>query len=201
MTGPFSYLDPPSVQILNAPPAIPTFLDGDLVHQGDLNALAANVTYLLGGTGGSDATAKPLTVLRALTPNICTSGAAITCLWDTADSNNDGAWSPSDPTSVYVQTEGYYRINAQFGHSVASYSQCTLFVLVNGTDVVNNSIQTCSWHGNQGQVEVTVPLAKTASIQIAYEQTSGSSRNSSLTFGGCRLEVEWIAPTIPPQTQ
>lgn len=206
LLGPFQQLDPPTISVLNQPPAVPTFVDGQLVHQGDLNALSANVQYLqqyvLGGSQGA-AAAKPMTVLRAVTPtlNVFTTGVATLIQWDTADVNNDNAWSATaDPFTIYVQTEGFYRVYVQFGTSATSFSNCTLFLLVNGNDIVNNTVQSCNWHGNQGNLELTVPLAATASIQVAYEQTFGSCHGIT-TQGGCRIEVEWVAPTIPPPSQ
>lgn len=214
LLGPFQQLDPPTIQVLNQPPAVPTFVDGQLVHQGDLNALSANVQYLqeyvLGGSQGGTA-AKPMTVLRAVLPNVNLFTATVATLiqWDTADVNNDNAWSATaDPFTIYVQHEGFYRIYFQCGSTATSshWSSCAMFILVNGSDIANNSVQSCGWVGNQGNLELTVPLAATASIQVAYMQsdstlTSGRPWQVNTQFGGCRIEVEWVAPTIPPPSQ
>ncbi len=60
--------------------------------------------------------------------------------------------------------------------------------------MINNSTALSSFYGNAANVEITVPLAKTASVQVAYQQTTGSSRSTTNTFGGARLEVEFVAP-------
>lgn len=194
MTGPFQYLDPPSVQVLNQPPPLPTFVDGQVVRQSALNALSVNLRYLKGAVLGGRAGGKPLTVLRAVLPTVCPSGAATLIRWDVADQNTDNAWSlTADPYSVIVQTEGIYRIYFQCG-TTASHSNCKLYLLVNGNDVINNSASVCSWFGNHANVELTVALAKTASVQVAYMQTTGSSRSTTNQFGGARLEVEFVAP-------
>ncbi len=202
--GPFEWLDPPPIPVINQPPPIPTFIDGVLVHQTDLNALVANIQYLqsyvLGGSqGGTDP--KPMTVLRALTPNTFTAGAATALTWDTADVNNDGAWSASDPTTVYVQTEGFYRVNFQLSINTSTHSQSQMYILINGTDVANNSVCGTRYFGIQANLEVTVPLAATASIQVAYMFQGSGTRSSFSSIGGCRLEIEWVAPTIPVQSK
>lgn len=194
MTAPFTYLDAPATTVLNAPPALPTFLDGGLVHQGDLNALSANLTYLNAYVLGGLTTVKPLTLLRQVTGQNFVTGVATVINWDTADKNTDGAWSFSaDPATVYVQTAGFYRITYQGGHaSTASASQ--LFILVNGTDIVNNGLANTSWNGNLGNVEITYQLASGASLQAALIQTTGSTKTSSTSFGGQRFEVEFLCP-------
>jgi hypothetical protein len=210
--GPFSWLDPPATPTINQPPALPGFTDGLLVRQGDLNNLCTNLTYLqqfvLGGSQGGSI-AKPMTILSAITPNVFTSGAATVLLWDTVIVDNVNAWGKNnisgDAHTINVQKEGFYRINFQCGNDTASSNWnavISMFILVNGSDVANNSVLTGCWTGNNGSLEVTVPLANTASIQVAYEYDStglyaGTSCNSLTNFGGARLEVEWIAPTIP----
>jgi hypothetical protein len=133
---------------------------------------------------------------------VFTSGAATLITWDTILVDNVNAWDGptlGDPQTITVQKEGFYRINFQCG-TTQSYpfsSVASMFILVNGSDVVNNSVNSCTWVGNQGTLEVTVPLAATASIQVAYEQQTGGGLFSTTQFGGCRIEVEWVAPTIP----
>jgi hypothetical protein len=193
MTTPFEYVDPPEVQDLNNPPEIPTFVDGVLVHQTDLNALGANLRYLVRYMMGGHTDHKPLTVLRAVTPNSFPNNVATVITWDTADQNTDSAWDASDPTTVYVQTAGIYRIYFQCG-TTATFSQVHLYLLVNGVDIINNSVALTECNGNLTNVEITVQLAAGASIQLAYQHASGATRSSATTFGGVRLVVEWIAP-------
>jgi hypothetical protein len=210
--GPFAWLDPPATPTINQPPDLPSFTDGDLVHQGDLNALVTNIEYLqqfvLGGSVGGSL-AKPMTILSAVTPNVFTSGAATTILFDTVIVDNVNAWGKNnvlgDAHTVVVQKEGFYRINFQCSNDTASSfwnAVINEWIIINGSDVVNNSVVTGCWTGNNGTLEVTVPLAATATIQVAYRFDSsglygGTKCHSQTTFGGCRLEVEWVAPTVP----
>ncbi len=120
MTGPFQYLDPPPDPVINQPPPLPSFVDGQLVRQSQLNALSANLRYLQSSVLGGQSGHKPLTVLRAVLATVCPSGAATLIKWDTADQNTDNAWSYAvDPYTVNVQTEGYYRIYFQAGTTAA----------------------------------------------------------------------------------
>lgn len=194
MTAPFTYLDAPAVTVYNSPPALPTFLDGSLVHQSDLNALSANLRYLTAYVLGGDTTAKPLTLLRQTTGQGFPTGVATVVNWDTADKNTDGAWSASAPNVVYVQTAGFYRITYQGGYPANSSANNQLFILVNGTDIVNNAAATTSWFGNYSNVEITTQLAAGASVQAAFLQTLGTTQTSSTAYGGQRLDIEWLCP-------
>lgn len=192
--SPFTYLDQPSVVTRNQPPALPTFIDGSLVHQGDLNALAVNLDYLYAYTLGGYTTTKPLTMLRQTTPQVIATATPTIINWDTADKNTDGAWSAGTPSTVYVQTDGTYRILAQCGYIPSTASKCTIYVLINGTDVVNNAIALQTVNGDLSQVDITTQLAAGASVQIAFQQQTGSNQNATPQYGGQRLTVEWLCP-------
>lgn len=194
MTAPFTYVDAPAVQLPNSAPVLPTFLDGALVHQGDLNALSANLRFLQAYALGDIPTGKPLTLLRQTTTQSFTTGVATVINWDTADKNTDGAWSAGTPNAVFVQTAGYYRITYQGGYPANTAAANQLFILINGTDIVNNAVAVSSWSGNFSNVEITAPLAAGTSVQAAFLQTTGSTQSSSTAFGGHRLDVEWLCP-------
>ena len=193
LTAPYTYVDVPTPYTFNAPPALPTFVDGALVHQGDLNALSANLNYLYAYVLGGQTATKPLTILRQTTPQSFTTAVATVVNWDTADKNTDSAWSAGTPGAVYIQTAGIYRIYYQGGHA-STASASTLFILVNGTDIVNNCVANSTWNGNLANVEITTPLAAGASVQAVLLQTTGSTKSSSTTFGGQRFELEWLCP-------
>lgn len=128
-------------------PAIPSFVDGTVVHQTDLNALASNLTniysYLLGGFR----TQPPIAVIQQNNAQTIASGASgAAFVLDTAVLNTNNMWTPSVPSQITIQTAGTYLVlfHVEWGAAFTGYRFCG--VTLNGTTIPTNYLANAPYY-------------------------------------------------------
>src|SRR4051812_38521484 len=90
-------------------PEVPTFVDGQIVQQSDLQALAEHAALLFGWLQGGFRSQKPLLELRATT-GVLTNAPAFT-LWQQVGVNSDFMYGSIVTPSVFINTPGIYLID------------------------------------------------------------------------------------------
>jgi len=177
-------------------PPIPSFTDGTIVHQSDLNALGSNLTNLYNFCQGGFRTQRPFVIANQTVAQNIASGAGISLLsLNTTIVNTDNMWVPSQPTQLTVNTAGVYLVIAQvvWTNSFTGYRGIVLFV--NGTTVPTNFISGQNYYDNglvSGSQQVCVAAYRFAAGATIYPgclQGSGitqptdvvQSLNSSIT--------------------
>jgi hypothetical protein len=115
---------------------MPTFTDGTVVHQGDLNLLSTGInnlsTYSLGAV--PPRSYVPTLKLRKNAQQTIPTNANTNVSWDTIDVNNDSMFTLSANTVITIQTAGSYAVFAEFGWVQNSTGGRVLWVNKNGTN-------------------------------------------------------------------
>lgn len=174
-------------------PAVPTWTDGAVMHQYDLNCLPANQTNLYAYNLGGFRTNKPLAAVRCTTQTI-PNAVDTQVFWDTKDLDYDSMWSPSSTGQLTVNTAGIYRIYLQCSQSGPT-AVIVCYICINGTSTQNNSVGTMAPStGLTVAATATVGLAAGSVIYGFFYQATGSSQLVLTTSGGTRLTAEWLGP-------
>lgn len=121
---------------------MPTFTDGTVVHQGDLNLLSTGInnlsTYSLGAV--PPRAYIPTLKLRKNAQQSIPTNANTNVSWDTIDVNNDSMFTLSAPTVITIQTAGSYIVDVEFGWELNSTGGRVLWVNKNGSNPAANGI-------------------------------------------------------------
>lgn len=177
-------------------PDIPTFRDGVMTHDVDLNALVANINNLYAtAMGGVDYTStRPELALRVTNSNrTCNRLVDQLVVWDVADKNTDNMWVSG--STITVQTTGTYRLNAQVGTDGSYGDGMSLWIVVNGTVAATNAVG--CWRDSRcfrGRCAATLSLVAGSTICVVINHTASSNRRYSVTNGGCRFSALYVAP-------
>ncbi|MDI3315886.1 MAG: hypothetical protein QJR12_16900 [Mycobacterium sp.] len=135
-------------------PPIPTFVDGQLVHAAELNALSANIMNLFNENQGGFRTQRPCVIARQTTAQGLQAGVFSTVNFQESVVNTDNMWVASRPDEIVINTPGIYYVFSQLRFPVTGFDPSTKavdgYILMNGRDF-NNSIT--------GQTMVPVPLS------------------------------------------
>lgn len=180
-------------------PPIPSFTDGTVVHQADLNALASNLTniytYLLGGFR----TTPPIAVIQQNNAQTFTTGTTAQVTYDTAVVNTNSMWVAGSPAQVTIQTAGTYLImqHVIWNSAFSGYRFCG--VTLNGTTIPTNYVANTPYYdtavvtGSSSLCAAVYPLTASAVLYPVAGQGSGSNQatavNSTLNsfIAICRL--------------
>ncbi|MEK6443652.1 hypothetical protein [Pseudonocardia sp. T1-2H] len=188
--------------------SLPTFVDGQLVHQPPLNLIPYNIDQLAQLTTGYPAAAarstKPVAKVILSGSQGIPSGVGGTnqiVTWGTEIADTDGMWSSSFPDHMTINTPGWYRIRAQASWGSAGATERVVQILINGVADPLNVVATTSANLGYGggsfrhQVVALEHLAAGASIYCGVFQSSGATLNL-LTNGawGTYLTAAWAAP-------
>lgn len=175
-------------------PALPTFTDGVVVHQADLNALVTNINVLAANTAGKQQAAqylRPLCLVRLTSSQNISNNTVTLVNWGVADVNSDNMWTGSQPTQMTVQTAGTYLLGQSnlFGSGLTSSGNTSdARIMVNGTAPSTNTVSagtTSIYNGGWFvQASAVVALAAGATIFFSVTQISGSTATLGTTFGG-----------------
>jgi hypothetical protein len=183
--------------------ALSQFLDGVLVHQGDLNNLSANIDALTQLTTGKNAasgvSSKPMAMVHLVAPVNVNSNVDAAVAWAARDYDTDNLWTPSVADHFVVQTPGKYVIRAGTAWTQAAGGTRTSKVFINGTA---NTNMVAGWSGpgapsSSTYYTVTTPpvsLATGATVYLDVWQDSGSTQQLVTTLGGTWFSIEWVAP-------
>lgn len=187
-------------------PAIPSFVDGTIVHQADLNALAANLTNLYNFENGGFRT-QPDMVIAVQTTGQSIPGTTDTLVnFQTTTVNTNNMWTASVANKITIQTAGIYWIFAQARWPLisgatfpANWAQAN--ILLNGTNATANTVAmsmtpfTTVGSGTASQCGLIANLAAGAVIYLdLFGQYSGSATLPT-NFGGTFLGAFYRGPS------
>lgn len=173
-------------------PALPTFADGQVMHQTGLNALAANTSGLYKGNLGAFRTRPPLCTVRVTAAQSIPSTTDTLVTWGAADLNPDSMWSAGAPAVVTIPVVGTYFLYAQLATS-GSANQLAVRIMVNGIDPAVNSLTTASCASTSCGVSAVASIAAGSVVAVSCYQTNGAPATLQTTLGGCRLAVVLIS--------
>jgi hypothetical protein len=174
-------------------PAIPTFVDGLITHQTDLNSLVANINNLYLTDLGAFRTTNPCCAVRVTGTHSVPNSTEVQIPWDVADINNDAMWSASSPTILTINTAGVYLVQVTLGVVTGSAQQIAARILVNGTFPPTDAQVTSSMLGFKNIASSMVPLEAGSVINATIFHTVGSTVNLDTTKGSCRMSAHRIS--------
>jgi hypothetical protein len=181
-------------------PVLPSFTDGTLVHQGDLNALAQNLTNLYNHNQGGFRTQRPCVIAQTTTGQTINTGKDTILTFQQALVNTDNMWIPSVTDRITVRTAGIYWIFSQGRWPTFSSGFVSTSTLVNGTSVTNavaTQLIPCaaSGSGPSTQNGVLINLAAGATVYLNGWQNSGADQTMRTDFGGTFLGAIFLTPS------
>lgn len=184
-------------------PALPSFVDGTVVHQADLNSLVSNINVMAVATAGKTQAAqyaRPECAVHLSVTQTITSGTVTLVTYGVADLNTDNMWTASVPNQMTVQTAGVYLLthSAIFASGLTSSGNTSeARIMVNGTTPSTNTVAcgTTSIYNGGWFVTCTAiaKLAVNATIFFSVLQSSGSSTTIGSGFGGCHAYAIYLS--------
>ena len=188
-------------------PAIPTFTDGVVVHQADLNALGTNLTNLYNYNQAGFFTQRPTVLAKQTTTQSIAASTNTLINFDTAVINTDTMWVASVANQVTIQHAGIYfmfgelRFPGQTGATLANYF--AVDILVNGTTPGTNSI--CYTAGPMLNITSALPLgfqafgcanlAAGATVYLNVSHNSGGAISTQVDRGNSFLGAVFLTPS------
>jgi len=123
---------------------MPTFTDGNVVHQASLNALSTGINNINTTVTGAAAPRSyvPTVRLRRVAGQNITNNTNTTISWDTIDVNNDNMFTLVSPTQITIQTAGSYAFDCEFGFTLNGSGHRVIWGTKNGTSTTANSVAT-----------------------------------------------------------
>lgn len=190
--------------------AVTNFVDGNVVHQGDLNNLSTNIDTLCqqttGKTAAQAASSKPVTQVDINANQSIPDTTLVLVSWNLASTSiTDTIWVASAPTVLTIITPGWYAIEFQVCWSSGRMQNRVIGMMVNGTVPTANSVAELN-DGFQSITDVTlfkqrvsayVHLSQGATLYGYVVQTSGGAINivpNSVSYPGTFMSVRWDAP-------
>lgn len=191
--------------------ALPTFADGKLVQQGQLNSVTAGVDTLCqittGKTASSGVASKPIGYWYRNANQSIASGTDTIVSWTTESYDTDNMWSVGAADHLLIATPGKYVITAQVDWTPNATGYRAQRILLNGTNRNTDVISEYSFPVTGSAVESifqveTYPLALVAGdvIYLQVRQQSGvalsaiGAADPKTVFGGTWISAEWVAP-------
>ncbi|AIG81245.1 Hypothetical protein AJAP_42370 (plasmid) [Amycolatopsis japonica] len=182
---------------------MPTFADGSLVHQGDLNLLSTGINNLSSIVTGAPAPRNFVphaSVKQTITQQV-PQLQDVLINFDVAESNPDTMWVPSVANTITIRTAGSYEVDAQFPLQTAA-SDIYMFLLVNGTSTSVNNVggedHKPGFNTNDGQIlhaNAFFPsLAVGSVIYMSVFHTAGSTIPTVVGRTCARLNIRRMGP-------
>lgn len=186
-------------------PAIPSFVDGSVVHQADLNALASNLTNLFNENQGGFRTQRDCVITTRTTLQTINNSTDTLISFSSASVNTNNMWTASQPTQITIQTAGIYWIFGQVRWPVIAGSTQAMgmsgSILVNGTSYLANGVaaQLCApvnaGSGISAVVGCLVNLAVGAVVYLNAWQNTGAAVTTNTDGGGTFLGAIFLTPS------
>lgn len=175
-------------------PPVPAFVDGQFMHQADLNALGTLTNSLYVANQGGFRTRRPQVAVRVTGTGQSVPDAANTTIsWDVADINTDNMWSISSPNQITVNTAGTYFVYLQVSTTSGNFEFAPV-ILVNGSNRIADGV--CNTSSSSSAVSgsgfVTVSAGSTI-FGLIYERGQGAGINLSTAYGGTRMAAHYVS--------
>ncbi|TCO57115.1 hypothetical protein [Actinocrispum wychmicini] len=170
-------------------PAIPSFVDGTVVHQGDLNALASNLTNLYAYNQAGFYTQRPSVLINTTSGQSVPNVTHTILNFQAAIINTDNMWTVAVPNQVTIQHAGIYWCFGQIRWPVSAANLIQSDILVNGTSIPANIAVTSTLpavNGSAGGHHVAwmANLAVGATLFLDGYQNSGGAVTLDTFVGG-----------------
>lgn len=177
-----------------------------MVHQGDLNALAQNLTNLYGYNQGGFNTQRPISLTQQTVAQTIPTSTDTLLTFNTATINTNNMWVASQPTQLTIQVAGIYLLFAQTfwpGNRAVSGATpwVTMDILVNGTSgtaishtgcgVISSSTAATPGAGLFSMVAAN--LASGGTVFLSCNQNYGASVPLATSRGGAYLGAVYIS--------
>lgn len=185
-------------------PAIPSFTDGLVVHQADLNALASNLTNLYNYNQGGFRTQRPAVIAQATSTQSISPSTGTLVTFGTATVNTDNMWVGGSATQITINTAGIYWLFGQCrwpaisGATLANGLVANIQVNgLNPSDIVaTQSLPMInSTPGATNQVGVIANLAAGAVAYLDVFQNAVGSITLQTDRGGSFLGAIFLTPS------
>jgi hypothetical protein len=184
-------------------PAIPSFVDGVVVHQADLNALASNLTNLYNyNQGGFNSQRPACMAIQTVTQSIANNTASL-LNFNSAPVNVGTMWVASVPNQITIQAAGIYYIFGQVRYAVNGAASLGVIargnVMINGTNPATNSVSNTdvpfmtAGNGPTAAAWFVANLAAGATVYLDTLQNTGGAISTSLLYGGSFLSCFYVA--------
>lgn len=182
-------------------PPIPSFIDGQLLHANNLNALGSNLTNLYNYTMGGFLNAPPLCIVSQSTAQSIATNSFAPVTFQSAVVNTPTMWVASLPTTITVSVAGVYLITGQILWATTSATGGReVDLAVNGATQANAIARSNSPGSTVYDVAVDTTafyrLAAGSTIQMLAWQSSGAALStvvgvSTLTTS---MSALWVSP-------
>jgi hypothetical protein len=173
-------------------PAIPSFTDGTVVHQADLNALASNLTNLYNYNQGGFFTRRPCVLVQQTSGQAILNTTHTLVNYQSALVNTDNMWTASVANQLTIQHAGLYWIFAQTRWPAQGGATLNNFwlshILVNGTAIPTNvgttSIASMLNQSGGQQIWFCANLAVNATLYLDVYHNAGVTETLAVDVGG-----------------
>jgi len=184
-------------------PVIPSFTDGTVVHQADLNALASNLTNLYNYNQGAFNSQRPACMaVQTVTQGVANSTATLVN-FNSAPVNVGNMWVGSQPTQITIQIAGIYYLFGQVRYPADASGTlgivCRGNIMINGTNPATNSVSNTDvpfptvGNGPTAAAWFVSNLAAGAVVYLDTLHNAGAGINTSLLYGGSFLSAFFVA--------
>lgn len=119
-------------------PAIPSFTDGTVVHQADLNALASNLTNLYSYNQGGFFTQRPCVLAKQTTGQSIPNNTHTLINMQSELIDTDNMWTASIANQITFQHAGIYLVFGQVRWPTNAANVLQAVIYLNGTAVPGN---------------------------------------------------------------
>jgi hypothetical protein len=183
-------------------PTIPSFVDGTVVHQADLNALATNLTNLYNYNQGAFNTQRPNVMAVQTVARSIANSTETTMTYDSAGPNVGNMWIASQPTQLTIQIAGSYFIFGQVRYGTLGGATLGTVargnILINGTNPAANAVSNTDvpfmtvGNGTTSAAWYVANLAAGATVYMSTLQNSGAAMFTALVYCGSFLSAFYI---------
>lgn len=190
-------------------PAIPTFVDGNVLSASQLNALGSNISNLFTYNQGSFNTQRPCVIAKQTTGQTILTTSDTLVNFNTAPVNTNNMWTASVANTITIQTAGIYWVFAQTcwpviaGPSFSIAGATNLFK--NGTNPPSNTIASDvslllgqvapASAGTTNTVGIITNLAVGDVLHLDVWQNCGGTLTLGTAFGGTFLGAIYLTPS------
>jgi len=172
-------------------PAIPSFTDGTVVHQADLNALASNLTNLYNYNQAGFVTQRPCVFAKQTTGQSISNTTHTLVNMQSEVIDTDNMWTASVANQITIQHAGIYLLFARTRWPAISGANFNLglfsHILVNGTavptNVVTEGIQPMINLAGSQTVMTMANLAVNATVYLDVWHDAGSALTLATDYG------------------
>jgi len=184
-------------------PAIPSFTDGVVVHQAELNALASNLTNLYTYNQAGFTTQRPCVIVNQTSGQVISNNTDTVVTFGSAGVNTDNMWTGSVPDRLTIQHAGIYWLFGQARWpSIAGASLSNglaAYLLINGTSTTNaigsGALPMLNVGNISEQVGCLANLAAGATVYLSVWQNSGANQTLQTDRGGSFLGAIFMTPS------